>query len=293
MTIVDDEISALVHQQPPLITNFLQESLSNCRYNLRAARAFRPQTGDELILQPPATRWSVKPSETLVIMTRESVNMPKNLYASYCQLNSLAQKGLMLINVSIVEPGYHGHLSCFVVNFSRQVVHLYPDAEVAKICFHRLSHAPTALKAHVIEENAYERSLSSAAELYPVSFMDIGGLEERISERVTGLEERVSQRVTQGVNSSIKIAVVFIAVLVLWTTLEPLTSKFLWEKLGVLSSSQRAEITQLRSDLGKTKDDLARSANDLQSQKMIGQLEKQLADQAQAIAELKKLVLHR
>jgi deoxycytidine triphosphate deaminase len=282
MTIVDYEIRDLATRvRPPLITNFVESSLKNCRYNMRAAKAFRPQTGEPLVLQPPVTRWDIKPSETLVIMTRESVNMPGYLYASYCQLNRLAEKGLMLINVSIVEPGYRGPLSCFLVNFSRHVVHLYPDTEVAKICFHRLSHCPQDLSPTEIKEADYERNLSSAAESYPVSFMDIGGAEERI-------EKEVTERVTAGVNKSIAIAVVFIAVLVFFSTVEPLVSKFIWERRGLPPKSAREEIMELSHDLETKKNEAEKALSEAKAQTTLNELEKRVADQARQIAELQQ-----
>ena len=66
---------------------------------------------------PPVVRpqmrdvaWAIKPTETLVVMTTEAVNIPDDLMATYGQLNRLAQHGVSLINSSIIEPGYSGPL---------------------------------------------------------------------------------------------------------------------------------------------------------------------------------------
>lgn len=271
MTIVDDEIQALVGSKS-LITDFDAKNLINCRYNLRAAQAFLPKTGEEVIVGKGRINrykkrdcWVIKPSETMVIMTKEKVKIPLDMYASYSQLDRLARKGLMLVNVSIVEPGYEGPLSCFLVNFSRDSIDLYPEDDIAKICFHKLTKAPANPSALIIQEDSYKRKLVESAKLYPTSFMDIGGVEERIVDRAT-----------KSVNQSIKIAVAFIAVLVIWTTLEPLTNKFLWEKLGVKTNTQQLEMMKLQQDLEKIKNDLSTASNDLKSEKKINELEEKL-----------------
>src|SRR5216684_2685787 len=98
MILRDVEIKALVDGNQ-LIGNFDPAELGNCRYNLRAGRAFSPMTGaEQIISQAPKWRrkyqrqvgWQIKPAETLIVMTMESVSMPSNVMATYGQLNRLA-----------------------------------------------------------------------------------------------------------------------------------------------------------------------------------------------------------
>lgn len=285
MTIVDNEIESLVRSRE-LIAPFSSNNLSNCRYNLRAGKAFLPKTGEELVIVSSKWKkrdhWIIKPSETLVIMTKEKINIPPDMFASYSQLNGLARQGLMLINVSIVEPGYCGPLSCFLVNFSKDSIHLYPDSDIAKICFHKLSGTPRALKPLTIAEDDYQKDLVKSARLYPVSFMDIGGVEERIVDRAT-----------KSVNRSISFAVVFIGVLVLWTTLEPLTSKYLWERQGVMTNTQRMDLMKLQQELEKTKNDLSIANADLKSERKINDLEEKIKIQAEQINKLQESLKRR
>src|SRR5579863_1612840 len=112
----DLEISQRAYEDQ-LIEPFQSEGLLHCRYNLRAARVFSAETGAEQVigehLPDGSTRrvWSISPTETLVIMTVERVKIPWDLVGQYGQLFRLAQQGLILMNTSIVEPGYDGPLS--------------------------------------------------------------------------------------------------------------------------------------------------------------------------------------
>jgi deoxycytidine triphosphate deaminase len=280
MTIVDNEIEALTTTQK-LIEPFSKKQLENCRYNLRAGRAFLPRTGEEIVIGTQRRKirdhWVIKPSETLAIMTKEVISVPPDMFASYSQLNGLARRGLMVFNVSIVEPGYHGHLSCFLVNFSKEDAQLYPEDDIAKICFHKLSGVPQALQRLVISEGDYRKKLVESARRYPTSFMDIGGV-----------EERVVSRATKSVNKSITIAVAFIAVLVFWTTLEPLVSKFLWERQGVMTNTQRIDIIKLQQELEKLKSDLLKASDDLKTEKKVNDLEEKLRIQEEHVKKLQQ-----
>lgn len=272
MTIVDNEIQDLVNKKG-LIVLFESKNLINCRYNLRAGKAFLPKTGEELETGSVGgwrqfkkrDHWVVEPSETLVIMTTEKIKIPPNMYATYSQLNRLARKGLMLVNVSIIEPGYEGPLSCFLVNFSKDSVTLYPNDDVAKICFHTLSKVPDDPQKVTLGQNSYKRKLIESAKSYPKSFMDIGGIEERIVDRAT-----------KNVRRSITIGGIFIAILVLWNTLEPLTNKFIWQSLGVSTKTHQAELMQIQHNLESAKKDLSIASAELKHEEKINELEKEM-----------------
>ena len=259
MILADFQIEELVGTSQ-LISPFEVEKLSNCRYNLRAGKAFSPESGDELVVGNVENNrrlraWAIKPSETLVIMTLEAVKIPSNLMATYGQLNRMAQQGLLLINASIVEPGYEGPLSCFLVNFSKETVFISPDDEVAKISFHMLAFPPKRLKPSVIKSADYERSLSTSASRYPASFIDISGVQERVTDHVS-----------KGLDRSLKFGGVAIAFLLLWSALEPITSKYLWEKIGVASTTQKEEINKLRTDLEQARAELDKANAELKAQ---------------------------
>jgi deoxycytidine triphosphate deaminase len=272
MILRDIDIQQLV-TNAQLITNFDAKQLSNCRYNLRAARAYSPATGDEqLLVAATVTRpvaWQIKPSETLIVMTREEVRIPADVMATYGQLNRLAQRGVSLINTSIVEPGYSGPLSCFLVNFSSQTVFVYPDDPVAKMCFMKLTGAPNQLVSQSVSSREYERILTESAQRYPVSFLDIGGIEQRIEDRVS-----------KGVNQSIKLGGAIVLVLTLWAGFEPVVSKWLWEKVGVVTVTQHEQLVQMREELKNAKTELESARKALEAERRMLELQQKSAPSA-------------
>lgn len=72
------------------------------------------------------------------IRMRETVKLPPDICAFWWQTNSFSRKGLMLVNMSLVEPGYEGPLACLFVNFGDGPIRISATDTVARLVFHTL-----------------------------------------------------------------------------------------------------------------------------------------------------------
>jgi len=226
-----------------LLTDYDVGNIQNCGYVLRAGKVFQPTTGAEEVLNTAVGRrkalvWEIGPSECLVVRTEEKVKMPNDICATYAPLFHLSSQGLMLLNASVVEPGYEGRLSCFLVNFSSQRISLAPSQQVAKITFHQLTAAPGNPRPKRLEDDKYEEMLSVSAKKFHKSFMD-----------VTGIETRAVEKARDAVKKWVLVGGVFVAILSSWAAFEPLLTKWFWEKMGIYSTTQRIEDIKLMKDL--------------------------------------------
>jgi deoxycytidine triphosphate deaminase len=277
MIFVDADIRTRCERPPdggpdfrPMIEPFAPPLLQNCRYNLTAGRAFLPESGDEQLVPADDAgkrrmHWTIEPTETLVFQTRERIRVPANVMAMYGQLNRLANKGLNLINESIIEPGYDGFLSCLLVNLSKEPVRIAPGDEIAKITFHTLSGTPERPVTLLIDEEPYARTLSEAAALYPRSFLDIDSLQDKIANQTT-----------ESVKKSITFGGVFLAVLIAWSSIEPIVSRYLWEHSGAVLDTSSAEVQRLREEVNALNDEQKTSATVTELQKKIDALTQRL-----------------
>ena len=102
--------------------------------------------------------------------SRETVSLPSDVCAFWWQTNSLSRKGLMLINMSMVDPGYEGSLACLFVNFGRQPVDIDPGITVARLVFHRLDGGNVPFGKGAPREE-YDRQLRDVALNGPTSFL--------------------------------------------------------------------------------------------------------------------------
>jgi deoxycytidine triphosphate deaminase len=152
MILSDGEIQKRVDSQN-LIESHDPQKIKYCGCELTLGTAVAAKSGFVLPEMHKLRSWFsnlpttqncfvIEPSETMVLVTKERLNMPKDLCATYGQLNRLANLGLMILNTSIVEPGYSGPLSCVLVNFSSQKHALAPGDPIAKLTFHQVCGVP-------------------------------------------------------------------------------------------------------------------------------------------------------
>lgn len=247
MVITDSEIQTLVLNNN-LLENHEPQNIQNCCYILRVGKVFQSQTGDEEVLgltfnsqgkgKNRKVVFEIGPSETKIVKTLEYIKMPDDLCATYSPLYRLSSKGVMLLNASIVEPGYEGPLSCFLVNFSSERVTLYPEDDIAKMIFHKLDKVPSNLKRKKITEKNYEYDLAMAAKKYHQTFLDVTSISEKAADQ--------AEKKIKGLAITTSIVLVLI---ITFATIEPLLSKWLYERTGIYTLTQRLEDTKLHKDL--------------------------------------------
>lgn len=193
-----------------LIENFNEDCLRNCSYRLRVGKLIKPggaevlvfnqekkanwfcsllgkavralchniKTQEETQFHSSYKRYELKPNELIVFQTTEKIRMPLSLSASYTALDSVAKQGILLINASIVEPGYEGYLSGVLLNFSSKSFYIKPNMEIVKINFSRVS-GDVDDKIH--EDIAdYTEDLLDKAKKYTQTFLDIKGIEDEV-----------------------------------------------------------------------------------------------------------------
>jgi hypothetical protein len=110
------------------------------------------------------------------IRTHERVKIPTDLVGFWWQTNSLSRKGLMLVNMSMVEPGYEGDLACLFVNFAKSTIVISPTTAIAKMVFMTLQGAVQTPFTGAVSRSRYDDALRQLAIDQPKSFLQIAEL---------------------------------------------------------------------------------------------------------------------
>lgn len=158
---------------------------TECSYSFVSGVAFIPGeiTGP---IQFPGTNGNaevtVKPGQMIWIRTRESVKIPRDLVGFWWQTNSLSRKGLMLVNMSMVEPGYEGDLACLFVNFAKSTVVISATTPIAKMIFMPLIGAVASPFTGHTSRQRYDDALRQLAIDQPKSFLQIAELSTELGE---------------------------------------------------------------------------------------------------------------
>ena len=246
----NERIRQLVNNEQ-LISDFDENCLKHCSYKLRIGKLIKPggailfdfqttkqvklnwaQKGmkylrDKAFPEDKAKRlngfdvvnyrYELKPNELVVFQTREQIKMPMNLSASYSALDSIAKEGLLLINASIVEPGYEGYLSGVLLNFSSKTFLIRPDHEIAE--------KPLNEKLG----DQYTEKLQEKAKNYTQTFLDV----ERLKNEVIG-------QAVHNIKKAFAIGGLIVALLLIYSTIEPAIYNLIWHQTWVpISSTQQ------------------------------------------------------
>lgn len=107
-----------------LITPFNEENLQHASYDLTAGEI--TQNIDDLLL----------PYETVLISTKERVELPNNVAAFIKTRSSLARMGLIVGDVGgWIDPGYHGNITILVANIGKKEINIEELGRIAQIVF--------------------------------------------------------------------------------------------------------------------------------------------------------------
>ncbi len=135
-----------------LIQNGDPAFAKHCAYEFKAGRVVyggiippSQQVTSIDLCSTPAQTASIQPTGVAWVRSRETVKIPANMVGIWVQTNSLSRRGLLLLNSTLVEPGYEGHVSAHFVNFGSSPVSLSSTTTIAKLLFVELDLNATEL----------------------------------------------------------------------------------------------------------------------------------------------------
>jgi dCTP deaminase len=185
MTVLSDsEISKRI-KAGQLIPNGDLALAKECSYSFVPGVAFRAGSKDKPTEFPGddgKAEVIVQPGEMIWIRTRDRVILPKELAGFWWQTNTLSRKGLMLVNMSMVEPGYEGDLACLFVNFGKGDIPITAKTVIAKMVFTELS----GVVEHPFDfrkpREEYDGALRELALAQPKSFLQVAELSTDLAD---------------------------------------------------------------------------------------------------------------
>ena len=131
MSVLSDTTIRNLMQQQQLVLNGDTSSAKHCAYEFKAGRivyggieAPAQQVSAIDLTSSPSQTAVIPPSGVAWVRTTETVRIPQNMVGIWIQTNSLSRRGLLLLNSTLVEPGYEGPLSAHFVNLSSSPISL-------------------------------------------------------------------------------------------------------------------------------------------------------------------------
>lgn len=141
--ISEDELKKIVGNIQ-LVENGIEENVEGIKYDFRfgdrflkahfvVPRNYSELSNDELQYA------CVEPGEVVFVLSKEKLNLPKNIYIQLSPKRSLAHDGIELLGGLTVDPSYEGYLVFGLYNVSGTPFKLKPGVKLVGANFYELS----------------------------------------------------------------------------------------------------------------------------------------------------------
>ena len=121
--------------------------------------------------------YNLPPQGIVEVVSKERLLLPTNVVAMSMVKTGLCNEGLLALNIGIVDPGWHGKISSFLVNFSKLERRLVAGEVFMRVTFENLSSTSSFAKVVNIADEVYvsSRQVNSVAR-FSTTFLDLSSL---------------------------------------------------------------------------------------------------------------------
>lgn len=84
---------------------------------------------------------------TVRVVSRELLKLPDGITGHALLKNELCRKGVLALNIGVIDPGFEGPISSILINFGREDFAVKQGAPFLRISFHRCPSSPKAAKS--------------------------------------------------------------------------------------------------------------------------------------------------
>lgn len=214
----------------------------------------------------PGKHTTIRPQESLVIISNEIIHVPSDYVAYVFLKNNLSQQGLLALNTGIIDADYVGPISTVIINFSNVNADIPSgitknEKDFFRVVFHKIdsttttSLSPLALPTVNFTEqdyNDYKNKKINSLKNLPKTFLEPSFLKQKIQDE---LFSKLSDF------SMIRIGLV-IGALGLCFTILPMAKDYFfnWQfdvKDAIISQKEnQIKIDNLEKDIDKLKEQL-------------------------------------
>lgn len=135
MYLVDSEIRKLIKEKD-LIENVPDESIGAISCDLCIEYIIHNSEKEK-----KCESFDLLPGETIIVATKEIINMPEDMIAHIIPKNSRLRMGIS-IDAPVYQPGHHTKIFISVTNTSANIIELRSGEQIAAIAFSKLSEKP-------------------------------------------------------------------------------------------------------------------------------------------------------
>lgn len=189
---------------PIQIDNFNPANLTQSSYNLTIGKIINHK-GREF------ERFTLKPQGIVNVISKEFLKIPDDVVAYATVKNGMSRKGILAINIGLIDPGYEGMVASHLINFGRDEIEINITQHFLRLTFHKInlpeinkSISQSTFYKHTI--NSYIQSRREETKAYiGERFLNMENTELRLKKAIT--KAIISDLIKYGAVLAVPIAV--------------------------------------------------------------------------------------
>lgn len=134
----------------------------------------------------PVDEYVVPRQGIVKIVSKEIVTMPQNLVGYVLVKTSLCNKGILALNIGIVDPGFEGPLTSTLINFGKVSHRLRKGDTFSRLSIHKLSEEVSNKDEPKTAEQTKREAIDQVDRYLPQTFLDIARTSKEAAEEVFG-----------------------------------------------------------------------------------------------------------
>ncbi len=157
--------------------------------NLYRASTYDLSIGEIIPAAPSSGGFEYKlpPGGTVRVVSKESLKLPNNITGHALLKNELCRKGILALNIGVIDPGFQGPISSTLINFGRGDFVVKQGASFLRISFHRCPPSPKADKSAQYDREQYISRVKDEVVAYMApTFLNMDMTAKRAAKRAFG-----------------------------------------------------------------------------------------------------------
>jgi deoxycytidine triphosphate deaminase len=99
--------------------------------------------------------YALKPGGMVRVVSKESLALPDTITGHVLLKNELCTRGVLAINIGVVDPGFEGPISSTLINFGRADFVVEKGTPFLRVSFHHCPQSPRANNAQKYDRETY------------------------------------------------------------------------------------------------------------------------------------------
>lgn len=129
--------------------------------------------------------YTLPPQGIVEVVSDETVDIPENVSGFAMVKTGLCQEGILALSIGIIDPGFKGRISSFMINFSKQERLLQKGEVFLRVVFHELSGTPDQVVPFILQdEKLMIERRKAAVQKFDSTFLNVDTLASKSAEQV-------------------------------------------------------------------------------------------------------------